>query len=599
MSDKLVGLIYDAAIKPERWPELLESLAQSLERNQRLSEKKLIPVRRENNNILSDVKEIASEDGDSNLMHHFGQALLIAEKINKISEQRDALISLIDRLPSAIFLISADGKINVSNQLAKELLKCQHGILSVNGTLMCEYHNDTKKLHELIRDLSTPKAILSVSRGIAIRSKSAKEPIINCSLVPLRQSSFAEYGLSDISVAVFINIDIDKQSLHTNALKDVYGLTARENKILERLALGYTTNEIAEHFFISVHTVRNHVKHIFDKTKKHSQGELIGMVLSNPASSMSEPNTLFEETDQLFDFSASLAMPESMECERIKLSDSRFLAYKEYGDRKGIPVIFCHSAKGSRFQVPPIDEYLIRNRIRLIAPDRPGFGLSDPQPGRTVSKWSDDLRELVDKLGIKKFYISGYSTGGMYALATAQKHPDRVKGVLVLSGGVNPTSNELFEGMLPVHKMVFYLACNAPSIYQVFSKLMARGILHDPESYIRKMSTTLCDKDLETFAEPEIKKSYMKSSFECGRQGAAESMNDILFSVCKPDFDYKDIIVPTHIWHGELDQNLPLHLAQTLHSELPNSKLRVVHGHGHMMFYGVLGDALSALINES
>jgi pimeloyl-ACP methyl ester carboxylesterase len=75
---------------------------------------------------------------------------------------------------------------------------------------------------------------------------------------------------------------------------------------------------------------------------------------------------------------------------------------------------------------------------RIITADRPGFGFSDPRPGRTLTDWARDVAELADALGIRRFFLAGVSGGGPYVLACAHALPDRVLRATVL-GGAGPT----------------------------------------------------------------------------------------------------------------------------------------------------------------
>jgi pimeloyl-ACP methyl ester carboxylesterase len=55
---------------------------------------------------------------------------------------------------------------------------------------------------------------------------------------------------------------------------------------------------------------------------------------------------------------------------------------------------------------------LQRLNISFVSVDRPGHGLSDPQPNRTLLGWADDIRQLADHLQIDQFYVEGWSAGG-------------------------------------------------------------------------------------------------------------------------------------------------------------------------------------------
>src|ERR671933_2362887 len=104
----------------------------------------------------------------------------------------------------------------------------------------------------------------------------------------------------------------------------------------------------------------------------------------------------------------------------IGLRDGRNLAYAEWGDPGGLPVLGCHGSPSSRLERHVEDPADYRRwGIRLVVPDRPGFGRSDSQPGRRVVDWPADVAVLLDALGVDRFAVLSLSGGAAYALACA------------------------------------------------------------------------------------------------------------------------------------------------------------------------------------
>jgi pimeloyl-ACP methyl ester carboxylesterase len=122
------------------------------------------------------------------------------------------------------------------------------------------------------------------------------------------------------------------------------------------------------------------------------------------------------------------------ESETITLPDGRTLGYAEYGDPKGRPVIYFHGWPSSRLQSKLANTKAKWQHVRLIAVDRPGFGLSTYQEGRTILDWPDDVAVLADALMIKKFAVLGVSGGGPYVAAAAYKIPDRLTKASIAVG---------------------------------------------------------------------------------------------------------------------------------------------------------------------
>ena len=105
----------------------------------------------------------------------------------------------------------------------------------------------------------------------------------------------------------------------------------------------------------------------------------------------------------------------------VTLPDGRELAYEEYGDPAGFPVLSFHGGLSSRLDAAPANEAARRMGVRLVSPDRPGMGLSTYQPGRRLLDWPADVTHLTDALGIGRFAVMGWSAGGPYAAACAAK----------------------------------------------------------------------------------------------------------------------------------------------------------------------------------
>src|SRR5437899_12705534 len=104
---------------------------------------------------------------------------------------------------------------------------------------------------------------------------------------------------------------------------------------------------------------------------------------------------------------------------QIVLSDGRRLGYAQYGSPNGSPLMYFHGWPSSRLE-PRVAENLCADLgLQVIAPDRPGFGLSDFKPGRTLASWPEDVRALAASLGFHRFAVLGVSGGGPYAIACA------------------------------------------------------------------------------------------------------------------------------------------------------------------------------------
>jgi pimeloyl-ACP methyl ester carboxylesterase len=114
----------------------------------------------------------------------------------------------------------------------------------------------------------------------------------------------------------------------------------------------------------------------------------------------------------------------------IRLASGRTVGFADHGNSGDTAVIWCHGGPGSRLEPAYVAPSAVDAGLRIVGIDRPGYGLSTPEPGRTIGSWVPDALAVADHLGIDQFVTVGTSTGGAFALAVAALAPERVLGVV-------------------------------------------------------------------------------------------------------------------------------------------------------------------------
>src|SRR5690242_3662643 len=133
----------------------------------------------------------------------------------------------------------------------------------------------------------------------------------------------------------------------------------------------------------------------------------------------------------------------------ISTADGRRLSVVEAGEPEGSPVLVHNGTPNSRLLYEPTVRLAESQGIRMIGYDRPGYGGSDRDPGRTVASCAGDVRTIANALGIERLAVWGISGGGPHAIACAALLPDLVPAVAVLAS-IAPWGAEgldYFEGM--------------------------------------------------------------------------------------------------------------------------------------------------------
>jgi pimeloyl-ACP methyl ester carboxylesterase len=265
--------------------------------------------------------------------------------------------------------------------------------------------------------------------------------------------------------------------------------------------------------------------------------------------------------------------------------DGRTLAYVERGPESGTPVIVAHGTPGSRFARHPDPQMYERHGVRSIAYDRPGYGRSDPQRGRSVADAAADVAAIADELGFDRFAVVGGSGGAPHALACGALLGERVTrvGALVTPAPSDAEDFDFFEGLAELNVKEFGAALEGEEAIEAFLQPLADGIRADPDAVIEDILTELPEVDRKLASRPEFR-AIMKESFvEAVRQGVRGWADDDL-AFAKPwGFELEDVQAETRVWQGELDVLTPRPHGEYVASRLPNARFELLENGGHFL----------------
>lgn len=264
---------------------------------------------------------------------------------------------------------------------------------------------------------------------------------------------------------------------------------------------------------------------------------------------------------------------------QILLRDGRTLSFAEFGDAQGQQLMYFHGWPSSRYEaalVAPAAEGL---RLRIIAPDRPGFGLSDFKPGRTLLDWPNDVIELADALELKRFSIMGVSGGGPYAAVCALKFPQRLSAVGIVNGSVPADAPGAFDRMRPLNRWLLRIGRIAPWLFGLFSWQVVRALKRNPDDYFLQLMQDLPSADREVLARAEVRECLINAGLEAFRVGSRGAALENALYARAWGFDLGDITKKVHLWLGGLDTNTP---SRYLESAIPNCDLHFYPEEGHI-----------------
>ncbi|MBV9291753.1 MAG: alpha/beta hydrolase [Frankiales bacterium] len=272
----------------------------------------------------------------------------------------------------------------------------------------------------------------------------------------------------------------------------------------------------------------------------------------------------------------------------ITLPDGRTLAYAEWGDPDGHPVVNHHGTPGCRLNRHPNQELLRSTGARVITFDRAGYGASSRNAGRSVVDIVPDVVALADALGVERFAVMGGSGGGPHALATAALLPDRVTRVACIVGAAPYDAmghDAWFAGMDPENVKEFGKAVEGEqAAYEHLvgeDAAMCKRVAEDPSHVLGDFE--LPEADRAVLGRPDVASVIVESVEEQTRNGVWGWVDDDLAFVKPWGFDPATVSVPVALWWGEADVLVPPAHGEWLASVLPQAVKRVSRDAGHQM----------------
>ncbi len=265
----------------------------------------------------------------------------------------------------------------------------------------------------------------------------------------------------------------------------------------------------------------------------------------------------------------------------FKLSSGRTLGYAEFGDPQGRPLLYFHGWPSSRLQGEIMDEVGRRRGLRIIAPDRPGIGLSEFDPDRKLTDWPAVIRELAAHVGAEKFYVFGVSGGGAYALVCAHVMPERLLGASVVCGA--PPLHEVgTAGLFWAYNLGRWVKKYLPFLLKPGLRLsgwVAGGKINEwPQNFLSRFYAA---EDRRALQDQRLHRIMMMSGREALMGNVQAVRHDGTIYELDWGFKMADILYPIQFWHGAEDWNIPLALAQKAAAQMPNAIFKVTPKDGH------------------
>jgi pimeloyl-ACP methyl ester carboxylesterase len=221
--------------------------------------------------------------------------------------------------------------------------------------------------------------------------------------------------------------------------------------------------------------------------------------------------------------------------------------------------------------------------LRLIGYDRPGYGESSPQPGRTVADCAGDARTICTELGIDHLATWGISGGGSHVLACAALLPDLVTAAASLASlaPFDAEGLDFFAGMGQdnVDDTRLFFTDEAAARAKM-DKDREEILATSPDDAARGIESLLTPADAAVL-RGELAE-HLVSSEQDGLAPGSEGWWEDNCMIRPWGFDLADIAVPVLLLHGRQDMFVPFGHGEWLAKHIPGVEARLLDDDGHL-----------------
>jgi len=257
----------------------------------------------------------------------------------------------------------------------------------------------------------------------------------------------------------------------------------------------------------------------------------------------------------------------------INLLDSE-VKYWIYNPKATKTILMLHGFTGNHTGFSKIVEHI--TEYRLIVPDLPGFGESEPMKSTfTIENYANYVEELINKLNLDKPILFGHSFGSILAVVLATSKPEIVgdKLILVSSTATSPLAKLSVRNIgARIAELHYWLGATLPFGLKLLrsktiSRIITDSITVTKDEHLRQFITNHHFEDLE-FIKPKI---YLETYKNLNRSGIIDFASEIT---------QKTLMIA-----GDKDPVWPIKDQREVAALIPNATLEELSGIGHLTHF--------------
>ncbi len=557
-NDALIGKIYETALSPGDWVELLDTIASWTE---------------EKGNVSADDSALAAKPTSRSeevegLITHLERAVRSSSYMHALEDRTNMLNAMYNQMPWPMLMLGDQLQVLESNPVAHQVLAEGPVRLRADGTLSFA---DTELRRALER-------VNKLAEGRGTQLLTSPEDGISLLCLPVQKSD-ALGAISQVRTIVWVLAGHSIVTPSADMLRSVFNITEAESRLLHLLCKIGNLQQSAQLLNVKISTARSQLKSIMGKLNTTSQVQLVSHAMGH---ALVQAARLPQTTDDDEEFT-------------VTLPDGRVLSWYEYGDPKGRPVLTLENQGASMPDHTVFEQWYRQQGLRMILIVRPGYGISTYKANYQFKDLGDDIQFLCAHLDIKKPAMAAYCGGGPYALCAAALHPDLFDRLGLLGTTLAIEHFELNK-LEPIHRMCLQISRRDPRLFMLIGRLGVRGVQKAPEKFFKMLARGLSQADKNVFNDPDLLARAIKRTRRGHFQGARVMMEEYLNHLKPLGADVSKITVPVLQWHGETDGIISIGGARSLAAEIPNVTFQSFPELGHFMVYDLWQDFLTELL---
>lgn len=373
-----------------------------------------------------------------------------------------------------------------------------------------------------------------------------------------------------------------------SSVKDRFGLTDAEAEVLDLLLQGNSVSAISDHRHVSEATTRSQVRRLLEKTHTNNMTQMITKVMN-----LTAPINGLEVSKKLLGRTSG----SDHQISKIITAEGRVLAYRQFGDLNGRPILMWHNMMGGPYWLNALEKVCAQNGWRIIAPSRPGFGESDSVAAeglKLVQQTGSDGRFLLDHLGVARALVFGVTSSAGLAAQFAVDHADRTRAVFTV-GHAGLMDREMIAAMKNPARATALTYLRSPTALRYLIRVAVASIdILGPEKMMRRYFKGSA-ADLALLEDEGVMSAMCRGLNHAMAQGGEAFSRDCFVALTDWSETWARVNCATTCILGAEDPVYPIGHAKRLTSNLPNIRLIVVPNAGQYVHYAGMDRFMSAL----